>query len=98
MDDLPIDVDLTKATNGRLSHESIQNILYQRTAFYDHTKRMNEAIWSDELFDSTKLCDRISEIITTEIIESVTKELSGYCDDFIDSIVDSEFHPEDSKL
>lgn len=82
-----------KEIYGVLSFQKMNNIIKQREAFLKWQQAENERIWGEN-FSPYSALDKIANRIALLQVHEVTNLLEKTCDDFIESLVHSEFFPE----
>ena len=75
-----------------LTFASINSILQQRDAFLKRQRSEIERVWGEN-FNPFPALDKISTRIALNQVKEVSTLLEKVCDNFIDSIVHSEFNP-----
>ena len=81
--------------NAGLNFETIRNILAQREKYALYKKEQIKKVWGDESFNPDSALNKIALKIALSQANIVAKQLEEVCDNFIDSLVHSEFFPED---
>jgi hypothetical protein len=79
---------------GRLSFNSVDNIIRQREEFLKRQRGEICRVWGQD-FDPFPILDKIAKKIVRRQVDEVSNLLEKTCDGFIDSIVRSEFYPEE---
>ena len=76
-----------------LTFSAINSIIQQRDAFLKRQRSEIERVWGEN-FNPFPALDKISNRIALNQVKEVSNLLEKVCDNFIDSIVHSEFSPQ----
>ncbi|EAY10606.1 hypothetical protein TVAG_282060 [Trichomonas vaginalis G3] len=81
---------------GVLSFQKMNNIIKQREEYLKWQQAENTRIWGENFSPYSSL-DKIANRIALMQVKEVTDLLGKTCDDFIESLVHTEFFPENNQ-